>query len=123
MPTIDHLLRALEGTALAVTIRGETGWGWLFPQIETVHVLALATVFGSIAMVDLRLLGFGARRSAVSAVSAEWLPLTWTAYGVAACAGTLLFISKAHTYFHNPQFEFKFLCMLLAGANMLVFHL
>jgi hypothetical protein len=36
--------------------------------------------------------------------------------------GTLLFMSKAHTYAENPQFRLKFVCMGLAAGNMLVFH-
>ncbi|HTV80094.1 MAG TPA: DUF6644 family protein [Steroidobacteraceae bacterium] len=122
---LDHALTHLQSTTLAAAIRGELpqAWlGWLFPNIETIHVIAIATVFGSIAMVDLRLLGMVGRRSSAAQIAAEYLPITWTAFAVAAFAGSLMFISKAVTYFHNLQFELKFLFMALAGLNMLVFH-
>ncbi len=103
-------------------MRGELGGEWLFPIVETLHVISLAMVFGSIVMVDLRLVGAASRNSTVSKLSSEVLPYTWGAFICAIVTGTLLFVSKAHVYFHNLQFQLKFLCMFLAGVNMLVFH-
>ena len=96
---------------------------WLFPTIETVHVLALVLVVGSILMVDLRLLGIANRGRSVRAVTAERLPVTWAAFAVAAAAGALLFSSKAVTYFDDFPFRLKMICLVLAGVNMAVFHL
>lgn len=121
--TLASFLTALENTPVGAAVRGDLGWEWLFPNVETIHVLSLATVFGSIAMVDLRLIGLASRNSAVSKLSAEVLPYTWIAFIVAVITGTMLFMSKAHVYFYNLQFELKFLCMFLAGVNMAVFHL
>jgi hypothetical protein len=120
--TLSDSLLALEHTSLAAAMSGQLGGEWLFPIVETLHVISLAMVFGSIVMVDLRLVGSASRNSAVSRLSHEVLPYTWGAFGCAIVTGTLLFISKAHVYFHNLQFQLKFLCMLLAGVNMLVFH-
>jgi hypothetical protein len=117
----DSLL-ALEHTSLAMAMSGKLGGEWLFPIVETLHVISLAMVFGSIVMVDLRLVGAASRNSAVSRLSHEVLPYTWGAFICAIVTGTLLFISKAHVYFYNLQFQLKFLCMFLAGVNMLVFH-
>jgi hypothetical protein len=104
-------------------MRGELpGTEWLFPIIETLHVMALTIVVGSIAMMDLRLLGIASRNSAVSRLSNEVLPWTWTAWAVAAVFGTLMFMAKAGTYAGNLQFRLKFVCMGLAGLNMLIFH-
>jgi hypothetical protein len=115
----EALLQWLQDSAIAQAIRaGE----WWFPAIETLHVLSLATVFGSILVVDLRLLGLSARATALSRLTRETLPYTWIAFGMAALSGSLMFISKAPVYFHNLQFQLKFLCLLLAGINMLMFH-
>ena len=116
-------LSAAEHTSLAAAMRGEFGWEWLFPIVETLHVISLAMVFGSVVMVDLRLVGAASRNSAVSKLSGEVLPYTWGAFVCAAVTGSLLFVSKAHVYFDNLQFQLKFLCMFLAGVNMAVFHL
>lgn len=120
---IHAVLEALQNSAVAGIVTGSTtDSDVLFPIIETVHVLALATVFGSIVMVDLRLLGISSRGSRVSRLSAEVLPWTWTAFVLAAISGSLMFVGKATTYWNNPQFELKFLGMFLAGVNMLAFH-
>ncbi|HEY2678298.1 MAG TPA: DUF6644 family protein [Steroidobacteraceae bacterium] len=95
---------------------------WLFPTIETVHVLALVLLVGSIMTVDLRLLGLANRERPFSEVAGEMLPWTRRAFAVAALAGFLMFSSKALTYYGDIPFRFKMLCLLLAGANMLFFH-
>jgi uncharacterized integral membrane protein len=119
---VGKWLNEIQSSSLAAAVRGDSGWEWLFPNIETCHVIALALVFGSILMVDLRLLGIASRDSAVSKLSAECLPYTWIAFLLAAITGTLLFISRAHTYFYNLQFQLKFAFMALAGLNMAAFH-
>ena len=78
---------------------------WMFPTIETVHVFALVLVVGSIMTVDLRLLGLTNKERPFSQVAAEMLPWTWTAFGVAALAGMLMFSSKALTYYGNIPFR------------------
>jgi hypothetical protein len=95
---------------------------WLFPTIETVHVLALVLVVGSISMVDLRLLGLANRSRPLSQVMAQALPWTWVAFVVAALAGSLLFSSKAVTYYSDLPFRIKMVCLVLAGINMALFH-
>jgi Family of unknown function (DUF6644) len=120
--SLTSFILGAEHTELAAAMRGERGGEWLFPIIETLHVISLAMVFGSVVMVDLRLMGRTSRNSAVSRLSHEVLPYTWGAFICAIVTGTLLFISKAHVYFHNLQFQLKFLCMFLAGVNMMVFH-
>ncbi len=109
----------LEATPMAVAIsESET----LFPTIETVHVLALTLVVGSIAMLDLRLLGVSNRNRGVLELSSETLPWTWGAFVVAAITGSLLFSSAATRYYDNVPFRMKFVLLLLAGINMAVFH-
>ena len=120
--SLANFISVVEHTSLATAMRGELGGEWLFPIVETLHVISLAMVFGSIVMVDLRLVGVASRDSAVSKLSQEVLPYTWGAFICAIVTGTLLFISKAHVYFFNLQFQLKFLCLFLAGVNMVVFH-
>jgi len=117
--TIDQLLYLIQHTGLATFVR-EADWG--FPLAECLHVLSIATVFGSILMMDLRLVGLASRDSAVSKLSKEVLPYTWVAFGCAVITGTIMFISRADVYWHNAQFQLKFLFMALAAANMLIFH-
>jgi len=120
--SITDVLEAMEATTISQAISSGVPWRHLFPAIETVHVLSLTIVVGTIVMVDMRLLGLASRDSAVSRLAREVLPWTWIAFVMAAVSGTLLFMSKAETYYGNLQFRLKFLFMFFAFVNMLVFH-
>ena len=95
---------------------------WLFPMIETVHVFALALVFGSILMVDLRLLGWVNGDRSYGQFASELLPWTWAFFAMAASSGLLMFISKAPLYIENTPFRIKVAGLLLAGLNTSLFQ-
>jgi len=94
----------------------------LFPLIESVHVLAICLVVGSILVVDLRLLGLASVNRSVTRVTSGILPFTWSAFAVAAASGTLLFISNATKYLGNGYFVAKIFLICAAGLNMAIFH-
>ena len=56
-------------------ISWEIGGSWLFPFLESLHVIGATFVLGSIFMVDLRLLGVAANRYAISTLSKELVAL------------------------------------------------
>jgi hypothetical protein len=118
-----HLLYALisyfEDSALADNIREND---LLFPLVESVHVLSICLVVGSILVVDLRLLGLASINRPVSRVANGILPLTWSAFAAAVASGSLLFISNATKYLENGYFVAKILLICAAGLNMVVFH-
>ena len=116
---LDHFLHWLESTRLAIAISESS---WLFPGIESVHVLAITLVVGSITMVDLRLLDVNLRDRPVGELIDEILPWTWTSFAVAVCTGVLLFSSNATHYWGTVPFRLKMLLLVLAGVNMTVFH-
>ena len=116
---LDVVFQWLHDTALAEAVRSSA---LLFPWFESVHVLAIALVVGSIAAVDLRLLGLVARSRPITQMIHDILPLTWTAFAVAALTGLTLFASNAIAYAHNGPMRLKMLLLVIAGINMLVFH-
>jgi hypothetical protein len=109
----------LEQTGLGSAIASST---WLFPTIETIHVISIVTVIGVIAALDLRLLGLASGSKSISAMERDTLPVIWIAFALAVVTGLLLFVSKAASYMANPYFIWKMILMGLAGVNMLVFH-
>jgi hypothetical protein len=117
--TVEDALTRLQDLSFPTEIRESV---WLFPTIETVHVLALVLVVGSIMTVDLRLLGLTNKERPFSELAGEMLPWTWVAFSFAALAGLLMFSSKALVYYGNIPFRLKMLCLLLAGINMVMFH-
>ena len=117
--SLHALIAFFEDSGLADRIRENE---YLFPLIESVHVLAICLVVGSILAVDLRLLGVAYIREPVSRVTKGILPLTWCAFSVALFSGSLLFISNATKYLANGYFDTKILLIGAAGLNMAVFQ-
>ena len=93
-----------------------------FPWIETVHVICMSIVVGTISVLDLRLLYLTSKQRSVRSVSADVLPFTWGAFLLAAITGLLLFCSKATEYVVDFPFLAKMALMACAGINMVVFH-
>ena len=91
---------------------------WIFPAIQSVHFIGFAVSIGSIAIVDLRLLGFGMKRQAPAELAADLN--RWTLLGIAMMlvTGFLMFSTDAVTYHNNPSFQIKMTCLMVA----LVFH-
>jgi uncharacterized protein DUF6644 len=118
MPHFD-LWTWLETLPIAMYI----GESWWFPFLESIHVLTSTFMVGSIAMLDLRLLGLAARSHAASRITKEILPWTRGAFAVSALAGAGMFISQANRYVDNRAFQVKAVLLILAGINIAVFHL
>ena len=116
--TLSEIASAISDSPFAQAIAGS----WLFPLFETLHVFALISVLGTIALVDWRLMGLARRDYSVVALSRQALPWTWGGFVVAVVSGVLMFIGQAQEYATNPAFLAKMLLLLLAGANMLAFH-
>jgi hypothetical protein len=118
--SLIKLMEWLQASSLAVYIHKTA---WAFTTVELVHVFAISLVIGTIAIVDLRLLGLASTKRPFTELSRQVLPYTWAAFAVAVIAGSLLFISQATAYFANTMFRIKMLIIVLAGINMLIFEL
>ena len=109
----------LENTPVGVEVRTSV---WLFPIIETIHTVGIALMAGTIAVVDLRLLGFTLRREPVSVVLQQVLPWTWAGVALMFASGSLLLSSEAVKCYNSLFFRAKIILLLLAGVNAWVFH-
>lgn len=117
---IDRALQWLQATPIATTVAENDV---LFPWIESVHVLAIVLVVGTISIVDLRLLGMASLDISARRLMRDVIPYTWGAFAVAATTGLLMFSSDAVHYGHNRLFQIKLVTLVLAGLNMATFHL
>jgi hypothetical protein len=118
--SIADVLSTFESSGLAERIRESL---YLFPLIESVHVIGLTMVFGTIAIVDLRLLGIASARRSFRRVASDVLKWTWGAFALTVATGALMFITNAAVYYHNSFFRTKMMLLLLAGINMFIFEL
>ena len=109
---------ALEASALGQAMRQ---WLWLYPSVETVHIVGIALLVGSIVVLDLRLLGLS-RSLPVRRLSAHILPWTAASFVLIIPSGLAMFVAHAGELIANPVFAVKMCLILLAGANAGVFH-
>jgi hypothetical protein len=95
---------------------------WIFPIIETVHVLAITLLVGTVSILDLRLLGVILKDEAIVKIAQQVLPLTWAGFAVMFVSGFLLFSAEAADSYGNVAFRIKMLMIVIVGLNALVFH-
>ncbi|MEI9814256.1 MAG: DUF6644 family protein [Acidobacteriota bacterium] len=117
---IDGILKSIEGWSLATAIRNGL---YSFPMLESIHVIGLAVVFGTILIVDLRLMGVASISRPFQRMAPEILKWTWVGFAITLITGALMFTTNATVYFHNTYFRIKMLLLLLAGVNMGIFEL
>ena len=100
-----------EHSAVGETIRNSL---WLFPVIESFHLLALVVIGGCILVVDLRLFGFGLRNQPVARLALD--TQRWLIGGlvVMVASGILLFTSEATKCYYHMAFWVKMTSLLLA---------
>jgi hypothetical protein len=91
---------------------------WAFPVVQSIHFMGFALSIGTIAIVDLRLLGIGMRRQTASQLAADLAPWTLAGFAVMLTTGFLMFSADAVVYHVNPSFRFKMICLTIA----LLFH-
>jgi hypothetical protein len=112
------LAQALEGSALAAAMRHSM---WLYPAVEVVHIAGFVLLVGSVAMLDLRLLGFTSSAS-VRDLARHVLPWTWSALLVVVPTGVAMFSAHAVEFLDNPALRIKLVLILFAGLNAAAFH-
>jgi hypothetical protein len=120
MPVLYDLCQWLNNTDISVAIREST---LVFPLIEGTHLLAIGVSAGTIALTDLRLLGWIMKKDPASKVMSALLPFTIGGFVVVFITGSLLFWAEAEKSYRNLWFRFKLIFLILAGLNALLFHL
>jgi hypothetical protein len=119
VPTIKELLKEIEHGPVGLWMAEST---WAFNGLLMLHMIAVAMVFGLIVIVDLRLMGLTSRNTSVTELCRDVIPWTWVAFAISVVTGSLIFAGQAVKYFDNYAFQMKFLVMVIAGINMLVFQ-
>jgi hypothetical protein len=110
----------LEGTPWSVAMRESE---WLFPFVETIHVLALGVMLFPTALMDLRLLGLTMRRESVSSVRDQLMPWIWTGFATMIVSGIFVLSSHPVKYYNSPFARAKAALLVLAGLNAMIFEL
>jgi hypothetical protein len=108
----------LEGSALGQAMRQ---WLWLYPSVEIVHIVGIALLFGSIAVMDLRLLGLS-RSIPVRTLARHVLPWSAASFLLIIPSGLMMFTAHATEFIDSEVFVIKMLLILAGGVNAALFH-
>jgi uncharacterized protein DUF6644 len=100
-----------QDSAVGLAIRESL---WLFPIIEAVHLLALASIGGAVLIVDMRLAGLTLRTTPVVTIARDAQPWLVGSLAVMIVTGALLFTSEAIKCYYSPPFWLKMLFLGLA---------
>lgn len=111
------MIDAIETSWLGEFMRA---YWWTFPVAEALHFIGLCLLIGSLALIDLRLLGF-TRSLSIRAVH-KLLLWTWVGFGINFVTGVLFIFTQASFYWPNPSFWIKMVLIALAGLNALWFQ-
>lgn len=95
---------------------------YMYPLVESTHVLALMLFVGLAVMLDLRLLNLVLRRVPVSQVAQRLLPWTIGGFVVMVITGLLLFYAIPVRTYQSVWFRGKVIMLILAGINVFIFH-
>jgi len=95
---------------------------YMYPIVESSHVLALMLFVGFAAILDLRLLGLILKRVPVSQVADRLLPWTIAGFVVMVITGVLLFYAIPVRSYQSIFFRAKVIFLVLAGLNVWFFH-
>jgi hypothetical protein len=116
------ILRALEwvaGTPWSIALR-ESLYVW--PLVESTHVLSLMLFVGTAVMLDLRLLGILLPGVRASQFTGRLLPWTRLGFAIMVATGLLLFYATPVRNYQNLFFRLKMLLLVAAGLNVWLFH-
>src|SRR5579871_3974822 len=115
----------LEGL---ITKLSQTPWSiqlheslYAYAITESAHVLSIMLFVGTIAMVDLRLLGASFRQVPVSQMLSRMLPWTIVGFALLVITGGMLFLAIPVRTYHSLWFRLKVLMILIAAVNIAVF--
>lgn len=115
---LDAFCRWLQATQLSLVISTHF---WIIPALQTVHILAIASVISSIFMIDLRLIGLVRGEQSADQFAARMLPFVWWPLPILAVTGALLISAEPARSLENPSFGIK-MALLLASVTVTLLY-
>ncbi len=107
----------LEGSALGHAMR--SSGVWTYGIVNLIHIVGVASLFGSVLVLDLRLLGVW-KNISLPAITEPTVPIAAAGFTIAAMSGVCLLATKATEYVGNPFLYIKFPAIALALLNVAI---
>ena len=119
LPVLFPFFRWVDGTWLSTAIKATT---WVFPFAETIHILALSVLLGSVFLIDLRVLGIAVKHWTPAQITSQVRPLINWSVVIILITGSLLFIAEPRKCFDNAAFGPKMILLTLALVVQYTFY-
>jgi hypothetical protein len=116
---LNEFMAWLQGSALGHAMR-DSGV-WTYGVVNLVHILGVASLFGAIIVLDLRLLGVW-RSIAINAIARPTVPVASVGFAIALTSGICLLATKATEYVGNPFLYIKFPAIFIGLVNVAVLN-
>lgn len=114
---MHDLLAWLEGSTLGHAMRG--AGVWTYGLVNLIHILGVSSLFGSLLLLDLRLLGLW-RRVPLASIATAAVPVSRAGFALAAASGVCLIVTNATEYSGNPFLLLKFPAIAVGLLNVVV---
>ena len=108
---VTNLLAWFEASSVSVFMHVP----WIWPLFETLHFIGLCALFGSLAVLDLRLIGVFPDVPLHSAL--KFASIAIAGFILNLLTGVSFFIAEPYNYFFNSAFHIKMVLLVLAGIN------
>ena len=117
--SIMSMCQWLQDTSIGTSISQSI---WVFPIIETTHVLGLSFSVGLLLVSDLRLMGYIMKKRPVSEVYEQIKPWMFAGFAIMVATGILLFWSQAVKAYESIFFKTKIVLLVVAAINAIAFE-
>ncbi len=108
----------------------QTGWvktfgstGWMYASVSVIHYLTMFWFIGSMAVVDLRVMGLAARKRTLADLAEQLFPWAWTGLTLAIISGFFMFATAAGDWAPDPIFHYKLLLIALSIGFAIIVRL
>ena len=86
---------------------------WIIPTLQSIHYMALAILFSSAALIDLRMLGLVGKQQSLSRIARRFVPGIWFALVVMTVTGLLLLIAEPARSLTTWEFQSKMVMLVV----------
>jgi hypothetical protein len=117
---LNEFLAWLEASAAGEVMRGSGVW--TYGLVNLAHILGVASLFGALLVLDLRLIGVWPS-VALTEIEKPTVPIATIGFAVAAVSGVFMIATNATEYAGNPFVLIKFPAIALGGLNFAVLSL
>jgi hypothetical protein len=114
-----HLADWLSATSVSQLFQNVP---WVIPTSQSIHLVAIAIVFGSALVLNLRLLGIGRGPRSISELTGALVPFIWGGLTVLLLTGIVQTVAEPGRQLNTPHFRWKMVLVATVAVVTWVFQ-